>query len=199
MIAGERVNLRAVERSDVPLIYQWSNEPEVMRGWGWSAAVASINAAAQWVEEWLALEGPLGRPAALIAESLDGDPIGLIVLRVDRPEAHAVELSLLVGDPSRWGEGFGSDMLHTTLDACFADWGIHRVGLRVEEDNARALALYRRFGFQPEGRLRQAAFRDGHFHDVLLFSLLADEWRHEAISEQDGDSRVDQRSIAKSR
>jgi RimJ/RimL family protein N-acetyltransferase len=186
MIPGEVVNLRAVERSDAPLIHRWLNEPEVMRGWGWGAAAASLNAVAQMVEAWLAVESPLGRPAALIAETLDGDPVGFVVLRVDRPEAHALELSLLVGDPERWGQGFGGDILCATLDACFADWGIHRVGLRVEEDNARALALYRRFGFHPEGRLRQAAYHDGRYRDVLLFSLLADEWNGETARRQDG-------------
>jgi len=30
-------------------------------------------------------------------------------------------------------------------------------------------------GFQHEGRQRQALFRDGEYHDVLLMSILADE------------------------
>ena len=66
--------------------------------------------------------------------------------------------------------------MQTTLEACFDGWGVHRVGVRVEEGNERALALYRRLGFKEEGRLRQAAFRDGRHADVLLFSLLAEEW-----------------------
>lgn len=176
MIPGERLNLRAVERSDAPLIHRWRNDPAVMPGWGWSSPAPSLNLVAQEIEGWLALESPLGRPAALIAETLDGEPVGLVVLGVDRAEAHAVELSLLVGDPARWGQGFGADMVQTVLDACFMDWGIHRVGVRVEEDNTRALALYRRFHFHEEGRLRQAAFRDGRYRDILLFSLLAEEW-----------------------
>jgi RimJ/RimL family protein N-acetyltransferase len=175
MIPGETINLRAVERHDVPLIHRWFNDPVVMNGWGWSTPARSIQHVAGQVEEWLARETALGRPEALIADSLAGDPIGLIIVRVDRPEARSVELSLLV-DADRWGEGFGSDMMETTLDACVAGWGIHRIGVRVEADNERALALYRRLGFTEEGRLRQAAFRDGRHGDVLLFSLLADEW-----------------------
>ena len=62
MIPGELVNLRAIERDDVPMIHQWRNEPVVMRGWGWSASVASLNATAQWVEEWLAIEFAEYRP-----------------------------------------------------------------------------------------------------------------------------------------
>lgn len=186
MVPGELVNLRALERSDVEVIARWLNDPAVMRGWGLSAAVRSRQEVARDVEDWLAQESAIGRPAALLAESLEEhEPIGLIVLRVDRPEARSVELSLLVGDAARWGQGLGGDILQAVLEACFDGWGIHRIGVRVEVDNARALSLYRRFGFQPEGRLRQAAFRDGRHADVLLFSLLAPEW---AITSQDAAS-----------
>jgi RimJ/RimL family protein N-acetyltransferase len=71
----------------------------------------------------------------------------------------------------------GTDLLQTALAACFDGWGVHRVGVRVEDGNVRALALYRRLGFQDEGRLRQAAFRDGRHADILLFGLLAPEWK----------------------
>jgi RimJ/RimL family protein N-acetyltransferase len=176
MIPGELVNLRAIERADTATIHHWLNDPTVMRGWGYSAAVSSLQETSRQVEDWLAQESALGRPAALIAETLAGKAIGLVILRVERPEAHAVELSLLVGDTARWGQGFGADILRTILEACFESWGFRRVGVRVEADNARALALYRRAGFQEEGRLRQAAFRDGQHADVLLFGLLVAEW-----------------------
>ena len=175
MIPGEMINLRAVERQDVPLIHRWFNDSVVMNGWGWSAPARSMHTLAGQVDDWLAREIAFDRPEALIAESLAGDPIGLVIVRIDRPEAHSVELSLLV-DADRWGQGFGVDIMQTTLEACFDGWGLHRIGVRVEESNERALALYRRLGFEEEGRLREAAFRDGRHGDVLLFSLLAEEW-----------------------
>jgi RimJ/RimL family protein N-acetyltransferase len=175
MIPGETINLRAVERHDVPLLHRWFNDPVVMDGWGWSAPARSIQYVAGQVEDWLARETACDRPEAFIAESLAGDPIGLVVARVDRSEARSVELSLLV-DADHWGQGFGIDMMQTILEACFADWGVHRIGVRVEEGNERALALYRRLGFIEEGRLRQAAFRDGQHADVLLFGQLVVEW-----------------------
>ena len=175
MIPGETINLRAVERHDAPLLHRWFNDPVVMRGWGWSAPARSFSDVAGQLEEWLAREGVLGRPEALIAESLDGDPIGLVVLRVDRPEARSIDLSLLI-DADRWGQRFGTDVLQTALEACFAGWGMHRVGVSVEEDNQPALALYRGLGFQVEGRLRQAAYHDGRHADILIHGLLAPEW-----------------------
>ena len=155
MIRGELVNLRAIEWSDLSIIPRWLNDPAVMRGWGFSAAARSTHDVAREVEDWLAQEAALGRPAALMADTLEGEPIGLVVLRVERPEARSLELSLLIGDPAHWGQGFGGDILRTALEACFDGWGAHRLGVRVEEGNERALALYRRFGFHAEGRLRQ--------------------------------------------
>ena len=175
MIPGETINLRAVERDDVPLLHGWFNDPVLMDGWGWSAPARSIQHVAEQVEDWLARETAFDRPEALIAESIAGDPIGLVVVRVDRSEARSVELSLLV-DAGYWGQGFGMDMMQTVLEACFAGWGVHRIGVRVEAGNERALALYRCLGFKEEGRLREAAFQDGRHEDVLLLAQLAAEW-----------------------
>jgi RimJ/RimL family protein N-acetyltransferase len=185
VLLGELVNVRAIEREDASLVHRWLNDPVVMRGWGWSAPAVSRQEVAAQIEAWLAQEAAQGRPAALVAESLVGDAVGLIALRVDRPEARSVELSLLVGDPARWGQGLGADMLRTTLDACFDGWGIHRVGVRVEAGNERALGLYRRCGFREEGRLRQAAYLDGQHADIVLLALLAPEWETPRASSAD--------------
>lgn len=176
MIRGEVVDLRAVERGDAAVVHEWLNDPLVMRGWGSSAAAVSLAEAQRQVEAWLAEEAAQGRPAALVVETPEREPIGLIVLRADRPEARSVELSLLIGEPERWGQGFGTDALHTILDACFGGWNLHRVWLRAEAWNARAHRLYLRAGFRQEGVLREAAFLDGRYEDVLVFGLLQREW-----------------------
>jgi RimJ/RimL family protein N-acetyltransferase len=65
---------------------------------------------------------------------------------------------------------------------------VHRIGVRVEEGNERALALYRRLGFKEEGRLREAAFRNGEHEDVLLLGQLAAEWA--AREDRPGSPRI---------
>jgi len=178
VIRGERVDLRPVERTDAAALHGWLNDPAVMRGWGTSAAAVSSTEVQRQIEGWLADEAMQGRPTALVIETPapESEAVGLIVLRGDRPEARSVELSLLIGDSERWGEGLGTDALQTTLDACFAAWNLHRVWLRAEAWNNRAHRLYARCGFVAEGTLREAAFLDGRFEDVLLFGILAAEW-----------------------
>jgi hypothetical protein len=48
----------------------------------------------------------------------------------------------------------------------------HRLRLEVYTDNAAALALYRKFGFEVEGTLRQDAFRDGRYVDAYAMGRL---------------------------
>lgn len=175
MIRGELVNLRAVERSDAPCLYRWFNDPEVMRYWGLADATVSLAELQRRLEEWLAREAELGRPAAFIIETLDGEPLGLLLTSGESQQHRSLELSLVIGERERWGRGLGTDALEAFLDACFAQWGIHRVWLRSEAFNERAHRLYRRCGFRQEAVLRQASFVDGQFHDVLIFSRLADD------------------------
>ncbi len=51
--------------------------------------------------------------------------------------------------------------------------GLGRLQLTVFVDNARAIALYRRFGFVTEGRLSGFVERqDGSFIDAYLMALI---------------------------
>ena len=70
------------------------------------------------------------------------------------------------------GQGIGSKLLEALLDAADNWLNIRRVELSVFADNAAAIALYRKFGFEEEGVLRDYAFRDGHFADVLTMARL---------------------------
>ena len=73
---------------------------------------------------------------------------------------------------SHRGAGIGTALLATTLDAAFAR-GMTRVELVVREDNAAAIALYRRHGFETEGRLRSYLVVDGRAYDALQMARLA--------------------------
>jgi len=176
MIRGELVNLRAAERADAPLLHRWLNDPDVGRGWGAPEQTVSLAEVGRRLEGWLANEADRGRPSCLVADALDGEPVGLVLLTGDEPAARGVELSLLIGDPARWGQGLGTDLLRAILGVCFEGWGLHRVWLRAEVANDRAHRLYARAGFTHEGTLRQASFFDGRHHDVLVYGLLAHEW-----------------------
>jgi RimJ/RimL family protein N-acetyltransferase len=176
VIRGELLNLRAAERGDALLLHRWLNDPDVMRGWGSPDHTVSLAEIGQRLESWLQEEAALGRPSCLLAETLEGEPVGFALISLYQSEPRAVELSLMIGDPTRWGQGLGGDLLRAILGACFETWGLHRVWLRTEAGNARAHRLYQANGFVHEGTLREAAFLDGRHENVLVYGLLAPEW-----------------------
>jgi ribosomal protein S18 acetylase RimI-like enzyme len=73
---------------------------------------------------------------------------------------------------SHRGRGVGSALLRATLEAASAR-GITRVELVVRADNAAAIALYARHGFELEGRLRDYLVIDGRAYDALQMARLA--------------------------
>jgi RimJ/RimL family protein N-acetyltransferase len=67
--------------------------------------------------------------------------------------------------------------MHLLLDYAFNQLNLHRVWLRVIEDNERAIHIYEKIGFQHTGRLRQCVFKQGYYQDLLLMDILRDEYR----------------------
>jgi L-phenylalanine/L-methionine N-acetyltransferase len=84
---------------------------------------------------------------------------------------HVALLGIAVATSAQ-GQGVGTALMQALCD--YADrWGqVLRIELTVFADNARAIALYQRFGFETEGRHRGYALRDGAYADVLSMARL---------------------------
>ena len=90
---------------------------------------------------------------------------------------HAAALETLAVAPSEKGTGFAQAMISEALEFMRAE-GILRVELMVEADNPRAVAFYRKLGFEQEGRLRAAykrAGEAGYVDELLMARLLTAE------------------------
>jgi ribosomal protein S18 acetylase RimI-like enzyme len=67
--------------------------------------------------------------------------------------------------------GVGKALLEATLRAAH-ERGLTRIELVVRVDNEPAIALYRRFGFEVEGRLRDYLVVDERAHDALAMARI---------------------------
>lgn len=180
MIYGTRIRLRAIERSDLPLFVGWLNNPEVRQG------LAHYRPFSQ-VEEERWFENMLERPGdehPMVIEISEGDlwrPIGNCSYMDIDWRNRLAEVGIFIGEVGLWNQGYGSEAMVLLLKHGFDTLNLNRIFLRVFESNPRAIRCYEKAGFVLEGRLRQAEFQAGQFVDVLLMSILRQEWRREAL------------------
>ena len=96
------------------------------------------------------------------------------LIRSDRPAMrHGGMLGVGLLREAR-GQGLGARLITSVITAAHVA-GVVRVGLHVRADNARAIRLYEKLGFQHEGRLRRNIRVDGIAYDSLLMAILLDE------------------------
>lgn len=175
MITGDRVRLRHVEKGDLSRFVEWLNDPEVTQGLSFHTPL-SMAEEENWFEEML--EGP-SEERSLCIEAKKSDEWQLIgnsgFFNIDWRNRSA-ELGLFIGDKTYWGKGYGTEVVELLLQHGFGTLNLHRIFLRVFEDNPRAIRFYEKAGFIHEGRLRQAEYHNGQFHDVLFMSMLRPEW-----------------------
>ena len=88
--------------------------------------------------------------------------------------AHAMHLGMAVRDDFQ-GRGVGSALMRALVD--FADgWlNVTRLELTVYTDNARAIALYRKFGFVIEGTHKGYALRGGRHVDAHCMARIKEK------------------------
>ena len=57
----------------------------------------------------------------------------------------------------------------------FEMMNLNRIHLDVFPENERAIRCYEKVGFAIEGRTREAIFKHGGYHDLILMSVLVGE------------------------
>ena len=194
MITGERVRFRAVERDDLPTFVKWLNDPEVRQG------ILIYHPFSQAEEEnWY--EGMLKHP---IDEHVLGIEVRLPSERVGMPKVEgetstqakkehwkligslaftnidwrnrSSEFGIMIGDKAYWNQGYGTEAVRLLVKHGFNTLNLNRIFLHVFENNPRAIRAYEKVGFVHEGKLRQAEFKDGIYIDILVMSILKDEF-----------------------
>ena len=74
------------------------------------------------------------------------------------------------------GKGIISRSCKALINYGFGELGLHRIEIRAAVDNVRSQAIPERFNFTKEGILRQAELVNNRFLDLVLYSMISDEW-----------------------
>lgn len=175
IIYGKRVRLRGAERSDLEKFSVWINDPEVTAGLTLFLPMSSVDE-----EKWF--ENAMQRPQEekpLVIDMKDGTDwrlIGNSSFFAFDWVARSAEVGIMIGDKTVWNQGYGRETMNLLLRHGFETLNLNRIYLRVYAHNKRAIRVYEKVGFVHEGRMRQAAYKNGEYSDVLYMSVLHEEW-----------------------
>jgi len=172
---GKLVRLRRYEPSDLDELMRFVNDEEVTRNLGSLLTLPVSRLAEEGFVENVSRGSHNDHEFAI--ETLGGEYLGGCGLhRIDWIDRNA-EVGIVIWKKEYWGKGYGSDAMMVLLRCAFRKMNLHRVFLRVYEDNERAIRSYEKCGFQREGVLRETRFIDGRYLNALVMGILAPEFR----------------------
>lgn len=126
-------------------------------------------------EDWATrLAALVGKPDLALVAELDGEVVGTAGLHpagMSMRRRHAWFIGISVASSAQ-RRGIGDALMKAMCD--YADrWvGALRLELTVFTDNATAIRLYRRHGFEIEGTFRDYVLRDGEYVDAHSMARL---------------------------
>ena len=170
---GKKVILRAVEEEDIDMLRELTNSPDFEKMIvGWSFPISKREQA-----EWFAnAKNGLQRIRYTIVTKEDG-PVGMIGLRdIDWKNGSASGLGMRIAKKEIRTRGLATDAWMTLMRYAFNELRLNRVNGSALSYNKASLRVCEKVGFKIEGTQRQAVYKDGQFHDVILMGCLRQDY-----------------------
>jgi len=178
-LAGTQVTLRELRVSDAPSLFLAMAGEEVTRFI--SPPPATVEGFERFIA-WSHRQREAGQYVCFAIVPRGSDTaLGLFQIRSLEPAFGSAEWGFALA-PELWGTGFFSDGAQLAISFAFDTLGAHRLEARASVRNSRGNAALRKLGALREGTLRNSFLRNGEYHDQVLWTILADEWRTGQVS-----------------
>jgi len=171
LIEGKNVNLRIMEKEDIPLFAEWANKPEVLGEYNPLQQMSRTEAEKIF-------ESPLEVKPFFIQKK-DGSRIGCI-WHFTNLLPRQLEIGYFLV-PSERRKGHCTEALKIMVDYLFLSRNIVRIQAHVDVKNAASQKVLEKAGFQREGTMRKCFFNRGELRDYYLYSILREEWKEPKI------------------
>jgi RimJ/RimL family protein N-acetyltransferase len=166
--SGAQVTVRSATKQDAASILDLSSSvigEEVYQLTSSSEFKMTIDAEEKWIDSHLQKPNHI----ILIAE-MNSKIVGLLDFSNGHRQriAHTGEFGMSV-DKTLRDQGIGSLLLQVLIEWTTQNTTIEKIGLNVHSNNERAIALYKKMGFEVEGiRKRDLKYGDGQYVDTVV-------------------------------
>ena len=171
MLSGKKVTLRALEPSDIDLMYQWEND---MSNWDVSGTLHPFSrfTMEQFVKS--AHQDIYTTRQLRMAIDMTGDAdgsgktVGYIDLYEFDPAHLRAGVGILIGDTSARRKGLALESLNLLSTYAFNVLNLHQLFCHVHVNNEASIRLFSAAGYALAGELRDWTLRNGSWVNVFV-------------------------------
>jgi RimJ/RimL family protein N-acetyltransferase len=169
LLRGERVELRAIEEEDLPLLRRWRSEPAMRSDFTPPFPSSLADMRRRYLEKPAMSE----TGAELLIVAADGVLVGFVQFhRVGYGVGSwAANIGISVA-PEHRGHGYGTEAQRLMAEYLLAVYPIGRVEAGTDVDNIPEQRALEKAGFQREGVARSASWRGDRWHDMVVYSRI---------------------------
>lgn len=164
---GDSLALRPATEDDLAILERLTQDPGAAGEYTWTGWRNPLRFRQRWAENRL-----IGDDRGLLMIARGDERIGFASWhKVDFPVAHCwnIGIGLL---PEARGRGYGTQAHRLIARYLFAHTTVHRVEAGTEIGNVAEQRALEKAGFTREGVMRGVFWRDGGWHDGVLYSML---------------------------
>ena len=174
MIRGKKVNLRPVSQQDLDFFENVANDPEFNGEFNNFGLKSNLE-----FQKGFQVEGFLSpRQGILVIVTPEGEIVGDMsyhqMVYGPNLESHVYEIGLSI-KPDRRGKGYGVEAQQLLAEYFFVTYNVIRVQASTDIENIPEQKALEKAGFTREGVIRKAQWRNGAYHDLVLYSKLRGE------------------------
>jgi len=168
------VNLRVMEKEDLPLFAEWVNKPEFLGEYNPLRQLSRTEVEKGYEKSSL-------EQGEFIIEKKDGSKIGYIFhFILVHPAGKLLEIGYFLV-PNERGKGNGTEAVRIMVDYLFLSRDTMRVQACTDTRNLASQKALEKAGFTKEGTMRKYLFLRGELRDAYLYSILREEWKEPKI------------------
>lgn len=172
-IKGKIVTLRAITQTDLQLICDMFNDPELedlVVGW---AFPISIEQQKKWFENNIGDN----KNFRFVIETEENGAVGIATLTdidwKNRRATHGIKLANIQNRT----KGVGTDTVMALMRYAFDELGLHRLDGSWFDFNTASKKLYTKCGWKEEGVKREYVYKKGEWRDLTIVGVLEKDYR----------------------
>lgn len=173
LLRSKRLYFDAPSEDDVDTYARWFSDIETL-GYLWSGTIYPMTPEAQKARFERGKER--GEYHFNVHLRENDRLIGNVMFKQIDWRSRKAEFGIAIGEKAYWGQGYGTEATQLMVRYGFFELNFNRIELRVASFNTRGIRSYEKAGFKHEVTRRQALYRNGAYHDVVIMSILAEEW-----------------------